>query len=69
MSKHQLIRAIRREVKDLNWKIDLKIVKGASYREEARRHKLLLMQLDYLTRSTRFSIFDKLSQAASVLML
>ncbi len=49
MSKYQLKKTIEREIKDLNWKIDMKIVRGLSYREEARRHKLLLMQLRRLS--------------------
>jgi len=69
MSKHKLIREIRREIRLLNWAIDSKIIKGLSYREESRRHKFLLMQLNHLKRSTRQSILDRMSQFASVFML
>lgn len=49
MSKYQLKKTIQKEIKDINWRIDMKIVRGISYRDEARRHKLLLMQLRRLT--------------------
>ncbi len=49
MSKYQLKKTIEKEIKDLNWRIDMKIVRGISYRTEARRHKLLLMQLSRLS--------------------
>lgn len=49
MSKNTMIKTIKREISDLNWKIDMKIIKGQSYRQDARRHKILLMQLRRLT--------------------
>ncbi len=45
MSKHQAIKTIRTELELLNQEIDLRIIKGVSYRREARRHKLLKAQL------------------------
>jgi hypothetical protein len=54
MSKYELRKTIKRELKDLNWRIDMKIVRGLSYRTEARRHKLLLMQLNRLTKQESF---------------
>lgn len=53
MSKYELKRTIRKELKDLNWKIDMKIVRGLPYRTEARRHKFLVMQLNRLSRQAR----------------
>ena len=53
MSRYQLKRTIRKELRELNWKIDMKIVRGLPYRMDARRHKFLLMQLDRLSRSAR----------------
>ena len=64
MSKYQLKKTIEREIKDLNWRIDMKIVRGISYRNEARRHKLLLMQLNRLSNSGASlfsSIFSKMA--------
>ncbi|MBU6231104.1 MAG: hypothetical protein KGI45_01040 [Patescibacteria group bacterium] len=49
MSKHQAIRAIRVEIERLNQEIDLKIIRGASYRREALRHKTLMAQLARLS--------------------
>ena len=45
MSKHQAIRTIRAEIERLNREIDLRIIKGAPYRREALRHKVLVAQL------------------------
>lgn len=51
MSKNTLARTIRKELDSLNWEIDLKIVKGLSYKAEARRHKFLTSQLRYLSQT------------------
>lgn len=56
MSKHQAIRTIRAEIARLNQMIDLKIIKGVSYRREALRHKFLMAQLARL--SPRHSWFS-----------
>ena len=45
MSKYQIARELRREIKKINEKIDLRIIQGLSYREESRRHKFLVSQL------------------------
>jgi hypothetical protein len=45
MSKHQAIKTIRSEIAKLNQEIDLRIIKGVSYRREALRHKFLSAQL------------------------
>jgi hypothetical protein len=45
MSKHQAVRTIRAEIERLNQEIDLRIIKGVSYRREALRHKFLTAQL------------------------
>ncbi len=45
MSKKILIKEMQRELKKLNTVIDLKIIKGFSYKTEAERHKFLLRQL------------------------
>lgn len=45
MSKHQAIKSIRAEIERINQEIDLRIIKGVSYRREALRHKFLMAQL------------------------
>ncbi|MEN9649420.1 MAG: hypothetical protein RL094_387 [Candidatus Parcubacteria bacterium] len=54
MSKGQIKTAIEVELRKLNETIDMKIVRGLSYRQEARRHKTLLAQARRL-RSSWFS--------------
>ncbi|MEY2664720.1 MAG: hypothetical protein RIT04_528 [Candidatus Parcubacteria bacterium] len=49
MSKTKTIQMIRAEIKRLNEEIDMKIIRGISYRGEARRHKSLMSQLARLT--------------------
>lgn len=51
MSKYELRKTVQRQLKELNWKIDMKILRGISYREEARRHKILLRQLEHLQKA------------------
>lgn len=57
MSKYQAIRTIRSEIARLNHEIDLRIIKGLSYREQSKRHKFLTSQLSRLhkTNSSWFS--------------
>jgi len=45
MSYYKISKIISRELNHLNAMIDLKIIKGESYKKEARRHKFLLSQL------------------------
>lgn len=59
MSKHQAIRTIRMEIDRINQEIDLRIIKGVSYRREALRHKFLMAQLARLsTRKSVLSFFN-----------
>ncbi len=53
MSKYDMIREIRIELERLNQVIDLKIIKGTSYKREATRHKFLSRQLMNLTQRER----------------
>jgi transcription antitermination factor NusA-like protein len=48
MSKHALHKEIKNELCKLNDRIDRKIIKGQSFRTEARRHKELLITLSRL---------------------
>jgi hypothetical protein len=50
MSQSQYIKALEREIQEINKKIDLKILRGESYLREARDHKLLLRKVRYNTR-------------------
>jgi len=69
MSKHALERTIRRELEALNMKIDLKIIKGVSYKQEARRHKFLLAQMQHLSKvSNQSGWFGKLASTVSMAM-
>ncbi|MFA6050538.1 MAG: hypothetical protein WC761_05065 [Candidatus Paceibacterota bacterium] len=53
MSRYELIRRIQIELERLNAEIDVKIIKGTSYRQEARRHKFLMARLAELTQPTK----------------
>lgn len=50
MPQRKLITTINRELNYLNEVIDLKVIQGASYRREAKRHKLLLRMLGEVSR-------------------
>lgn len=47
MTQHQAYKVIVEEIERLNKEIDLKIIKGVSYAEESRRHKVLLARLKH----------------------
>ena len=57
MSSNTFKKAIERELQKLNEEIDNKIVKGISYINESKRHKILSRQLDNFNR--RNSIFSR----------
>jgi len=57
MSKHQIVKELRREIAKLNRIIDMAIIRGVSYRDEARRHKFLVAQLARL-KPRKHSIFN-----------
>ncbi len=50
MSKQKLVSTISRELEVINEQIDWKIIKGMSYKRDARRHKLLLSMLQDVRR-------------------
>jgi len=60
MSKHQIVKELRREISKINRIIDLAIIRGVPYREEARRHKFLVSQLARLQprRQSVFNLFQ-----------
>ena len=53
MSKHNLEKTLRKELEVLNDIIDQKIIRGASYAREARRHKFILSQIQQIKREAR----------------
>lgn len=55
MSKIVLEKNIKSELQKINDVIDLKIIKGMSYRREALRHRFLLYRLGDLHRLSRFN--------------
>jgi hypothetical protein len=71
MSKHQIVRSLRQEIRKLNRIIDQKIILGQSYYNESRRHKFLMSQLNRLAPSTSLSSgwFSRSMSFASVFML
>lgn len=54
MSKNQLAHSIAVELRKLNEAIDMKIVRGLSYRSEASRNKKLLGKLKEVNRQRPF---------------
>ena len=52
MSKEKTIHELLHEIKIINEKIDMKIIRGKSYKKEAKRHKFLVAHLDILSRRT-----------------
>lgn len=51
MSQAQYLKMLEREIQKINKKIDLKILRGESYKKEATEHKLLLRKVRYHSRS------------------
>ena len=54
MSKQNMERALRRELENINDKIDAKIIRGLSYVQESRRHKFIVNSLNNI-KKTRVS--------------
>lgn len=50
MSKEKTIHELLQEIRSINEKIDMKIIRGKSYRKEAKHHKFLVAHLNLLTR-------------------
>jgi hypothetical protein len=69
MSKNILAKTIKKEIATLNWNIDMKIIKGLPYKQDARRHKFLIAQLQYLTRSTSSSWLERTAGLVTSFML
>jgi len=69
MSKTTLAKTIKKELVALNWAIDMKIIKGQPYKQDARRHKFLIAQLQYLTRETSSSWLQRTAGMVTSFML
>ena len=54
MSKYRLSKIVQAEINKLNQIIDLKIIRGQSYKKESRRHKFLISQLNDLNHQSSF---------------
>lgn len=48
MSKEKTIQELLREIKIINEKIDMKIIRGKAYKKEAKHHKFLVLHLNRL---------------------
>ena len=55
MATTHIAPVLERKIKELNKKIDSKILRGKSYREEAREHRALLARLRRMTTRSFFS--------------
>lgn len=55
MSKITLEKTIREEIHQINDIIDVKILKGLSYKREALRHRFLLSRLSDMHRLPKFN--------------
>ena len=55
MNKKTVFKEINKEIKKLNDSIDRKILKGRSYKKEARRHRELLVVMRSISRDDRVS--------------
>ncbi len=67
MSKAKTVQIIRAEIKRLNEDIDMKIIRGLSYRNEARRHKSLISQLARLTAKGELQRYEVRSEVKQVI--
>lgn len=52
MSKNRLLKTIHTELEKINEQIDLKIIRGMSYKRESMRHKFLISHLTQAIRKS-----------------
>jgi len=57
MSQDQYLKILKKDIQEINKTIDQKIMRGESYKREARDHKLMLRHLRYHTNKSFFSRF------------
>lgn len=58
MSQNQFLKMLEKELHNINKNIDMKIMKGLDYSEDARNHKLILKKIRYNTRDKN-SFFNR----------
>ena len=68
MSKHEIIKSLKQEVRKVNRIIDHRIIQGLPYYTESRRHKFLMAQLNRLS-PKRESWFGRSLSFANLFML
>ena len=49
MSKHEIIKSLKQEIRKVNRTIDQRIIQDLPYYAESRRHKFLMSQLNRLS--------------------
>jgi hypothetical protein len=67
MKRYILIRRVESEIARLNEEIDMRIVRGVSYKALARKHKTLIAELRSLERTP--GMMNRFAQYASVFLL
>jgi hypothetical protein len=67
MKRYILIRRLEGEISKLNEEIDMRIVRGVSYKTLSRKHRVLMAELRSLKRTP--SMMTRFSQYASVFLL
>jgi hypothetical protein len=70
MSKHTFIKELRKELNRVNEEIDMRIIKGYSYRTLAKRHKYLVDKLNSVTRysSSSYGFLGRLNRVVATFM-
>ena len=68
MSKHEIVSSLKVEIRKINRIIDQKILMGAPYSLEARRHKFLMSQMNRLA-PQREGWFGRSMSLVSLFML
>jgi hypothetical protein len=58
MTRENFTKKAQEEIENLNQVIDMKIIKGVSYRNEAKRHRFLMSKIGNTTRIQTF-LFGK----------
>ncbi len=63
MSQDQYLKTLKKDIREINKIIDEKIMRGESYKREARDHKLMMRHLRYHTGQSiwRKPLFRKFS--------
>ncbi len=58
MTRENFTKSAQKEIESLNQLIDMKIIKGLSYKKEAKRHKFLLSKIGNTAKIQAF-LFNK----------